>query len=88
MKNILPNELSSNSIGLRQRQALLNKFQVKLKNLVSFVKYSYLVLVMVLLLCAVVELKHIFHIDIFPGIDTPIDNAYFAGADQLGIHTL
>ncbi len=63
-------------------------FQKKIKGVVSFAKYSYLMLVLVLLLCAVVELKHIFNIDIFPGIDTPIDNAYYAGAEQLGIHTL
>jgi hypothetical protein len=39
---------------------------------------------MVLLLCAVIELKHIFQVDIFPGIDTPFDNAYYAGKEQMG----
>jgi hypothetical protein len=61
-------------------------FQLKKKALemLNFAKYSYLAMVMVLLLMAVVELKQIFNIDIFPGVDTPIDNAYFAGKDQLG----
>lgn len=49
------------------------------KQLVEFAKFSYLAIVLILLLCAVVELKHIYNVDIFPGIDTPFDNAYFAG---------
>ncbi|GAB1448986.1 MAG: hypothetical protein LCH37_00110 [Bacteroidetes bacterium] len=51
------------------------------KELISFAKYLYLVSVLVLLVCAVIELKHIFHVDLFPGVDTPIDNVYYAGKD-------
>lgn len=54
------------------------------KNLIDFARFSYLAIVMVLLLIAVVELKHMYQIDLFPGIDTPIDNAYFAGKNELG----
>lgn len=54
------------------------------KEIINFAKYLYLVSVMVLLLCAVIELKHIFQVDIFPGIDTPFDNAYYAGKEQMG----
>jgi|688.fasta_scaffold313111_2 hypothetical protein len=54
------------------------------KEIMNFAKYLYLVSVMVLLLCAVIELKHIFQVDIFPGIDTPFDNAYYAGKEQMG----
>jgi hypothetical protein len=54
------------------------------KEIMDFAKYLYLVSVMVLLLCAVIELKHIFQVDIFPGIDTPFDNAYYAGKEQIG----
>lgn len=54
------------------------------KEIMDFAKYLYLVSVMVLLLCAVIELKHIFQVDIFPGIDTPFDNAYYAGKEQMG----
>ena len=53
------------------------------KEIMDFAKYLYLVSVMVLLLCAVIELKHIFQVDIFPGIDTPFDNAYYAGKEQM-----
>lgn len=54
------------------------------KEIMDFAKYLYLVSVMVLLLGAVIELKHIFQVDIFPGIDTPFDNAYYAGKEQMG----
>ena len=54
------------------------------KEIMNFAKFLYLVSVMVLLLCAVIELKHIFQVDIFPGIDTPFDNAYYAGKEQMG----
>jgi hypothetical protein len=50
----------------------------------DFARFSYLAIVMVLLLIVVVEIKNIYQIDIFPGIDTPIDNAYFAGKNELG----
>jgi hypothetical protein len=53
------------------------------KNLLDFAKFSYLAIVLVLLLIAVVELKNMYQIDLFPGIDTPIDNAYFAGKNEL-----
>ena len=52
-------------------------------SVIAFAKYSYLALVMILVLFAIVELKNIFNIDILPGIDTPIDNAYVAGKDQV-----
>jgi hypothetical protein len=54
------------------------------KNLMDFARFSYLAIVMVLLLIVVVEIKNMYQIDIFPGIDTPIDNAYFAGKNELG----
>lgn len=54
-----------------------------LDSILDFAKYSYLAMVMILVLFAIVELKNIFNIDILPGIDTPIDNAYFAGKDQV-----
>lgn len=53
------------------------------KQIVAFAKYSYIMFVFILLLCAIVELKRMFHIDLFPGIDTPIDNAYFAGKEDI-----
>lgn len=51
------------------------------KELISFAKYLYLVSVLVLLVCAVIELKHMFQVDLFPGVDTPFDNVYYAGKD-------
>ncbi|OYU97722.1 MAG: hypothetical protein CFE21_05385 [Bacteroidetes bacterium B1(2017)] len=78
--------ISENPSSIKSR--ISHQIQLGSRNLIDFAKYSYLAVVMVLLLCAVVELKQIFHIDIFPGIDTPIDNAYFAGKDQLGGNTL
>lgn len=79
-------KITENPVSFKRR--LSYQIQIGSRNIIDFAKYSYLAVVMVLLLCAVVELKQIFHIDIFPGIDTPIDNAYFAGKDQIGGNTL
>jgi hypothetical protein len=74
--------LDNSTISLKTRI----EFQVSRggKELMDFAKYLYLVSVLVLLLGAVIELKHIFQVDIFPGIDTPFDNAYYAGKEQMG----
>lgn len=65
------------------REKLSYQILKSTRSILDFAKFSYIALVMVLLLCAVVELKQIFNVDIFPGIDTPIDNAYFAGKNQI-----
>lgn len=54
------------------------------KELVDFAKYLYVMAVLVLLVVAVLEIKRMYQIDLFPGIDTPFDNIYFAGKDQIG----
>jgi len=54
------------------------------KELVDFAKYLYVVTVLVLLVVAVLEIKRMYQIDLFPGIDTPFDNVYFAGKEQFG----
>ncbi len=52
-----------------------------LQNIISevlfFFKFTYLVSVLVLGIITIIELKNIYAIDIFPGIDTPFDNVYF-----------
>jgi hypothetical protein len=75
-------------LQLTFKKRVLYQLKNRSLELLNFAKYSYLAMVMILLLIAVVELKQIFHIDIFPGIDTPIDNAYFAGKDQFGSNIL
>lgn len=79
---------SKNLPGLQFRKITLQRklnYQIRksAKSLLDFARFSYLALVLVLLLIAVVELKHMYQIDLFPGIDTPIDNAYFAGKNEL-----
>jgi hypothetical protein len=74
------------TLSLGQRLKISIKFGIQ--SAIEFAKYSYLALVFILLLCALVEIKSIFKIDLFPGIDTPIDNAYFAGKDQLELNVL
>ncbi len=54
------------------------------KELVDFAKYLYVVAVLVLLVVAILEIKRMYQIDLFPGIDTPFDNVYFAGKEQFG----
>ncbi len=88
MKTVLHLQKSPSGIFHTQptfstKEKIAYQLQKSSKQVIDFAKFSYLAVVMVLLLCAVVELKHIYNIDIFPGIDTPIDNAYFAGKDQI-----
>jgi hypothetical protein len=52
------------------------------KECISFLKYTYLVSVLVLSVITIIEIKHIYAIDLFPGVDTPFDNIYFALKNQ------
>lgn len=54
-----------------------NSFSMLLSELIFFLKFAYLIAVLVLSIVAIIEIKNIFSIDIFPGLDTPFDNAYF-----------
>ena len=57
--------------------------QNKFNEVLSFLKYVYLIIVFTLTLYVVMELKHIYEIDIFPGIDTPFDNVYYKEINPL-----
>jgi hypothetical protein len=37
----------------------------------------YLILITLLTVIVIIELKHMYNIDIFPNLDTPFDNVYF-----------
>jgi hypothetical protein len=52
---------------------LKNKFN----ELLAFLKYLYVVFILTLTLFVVIEIKHIYSIDVFPFVDTPIDNIYY-----------
>jgi len=52
---------------------LKNKFN----ELLNFLKYLYVVFILTLTLFVVIEIKHIYSIDVFPFVDTPIDNIYY-----------
>ncbi|MFN4082819.1 MAG: hypothetical protein ACK4K9_04245 [Bacteroidia bacterium] len=71
-----------------QKSTVNRRFWVLLvqakKQIIDFVKFTYLVAVLVLLVVAVIEIKHIYNVDIFPGIDTPFDNLYYAEKERLG----
>jgi hypothetical protein len=51
-----------------------NNFFDALKNVVLLV---YLFLIVIMIGVIVIEVKHMYNIDIFPGIDTPFDNVYY-----------
>jgi len=53
---------------------LSNNFFDSLKNAILLV---YLFLITILIGIILIEIKHIYSIDIFPGIDTPFDNVYY-----------
>ncbi|MDZ4668986.1 MAG: hypothetical protein SGJ00_14055 [bacterium] len=74
-------QITFSDLGLRDKSEIL--FSKLISGLIDFAKYSYLALVLILILISIIELKHVFQIDLFPGIDTPIDNAYFEGKDQV-----
>lgn len=52
---------------------LKNKFN----ELLDFLKYLYVVSILTLTLFVIIEVKHIYSIDILPFVDTPIDNIYY-----------
>jgi hypothetical protein len=52
---------------------LKNKFN----ELISFLKYLYVVFILSLTLFAVIEVKTLYSIDVFRFIDIPIDNFYY-----------
>ena len=52
---------------------LKNKFN----ELLDFLKYLYVVSILTLTLFVIIEVKHIYSIDVFPFVDTPIDNIYY-----------
>ncbi|MCF8254629.1 MAG: hypothetical protein K9H61_00630 [Bacteroidia bacterium] len=68
---------------LKLGQRVTNSIKFGIQHVLDFAKFSYLALVPILLLFAVFEIKRIFTIDIFPGIDTPIDKAQYKGKYQL-----
>ena len=50
------------------------KFYDNLQNTVLFI---YGLILTILIGVILIEVKHIYNIDIFPGIDTPFDNVYY-----------
>lgn len=52
---------------------LKNKFN----ELLTFLKYLYVVFILTTTLFVIIEIKHIYSVDIFPFVDTPIDNIYY-----------
>jgi len=52
------------------------------REIISFLKYLYIVFIIVLVLIATIELKRLYQIDVFPGVDTPIDNMYYEVKDD------
>lgn len=75
MKTLILTNQNNFSKGIKNQQEFNKK---KLKQEAGFfLKYTYLCLVAVLLCVAVIEIKHIYQIDIFPSIDTPFDNLYY-----------
>jgi hypothetical protein len=52
-------------------------FKNKIDELLRFLKYLYVVLILLLCLYVVIEIKAYYQIDIIRGVDTPIDNVYF-----------
>jgi len=85
MKTLLLNngqQIQNQQITLKVR--IGREIEKAKKELVDFAKYLYVVTILVLLVVAVLEIKRMYQIDLFPGIDTPFDNVYFAGKEQFG----
>jgi hypothetical protein len=84
MKTITSNLSNKNTVS--RKQNLMNEINAMAQEAVKLLKYTYLVLVLVLVCITVIELKHTYQIDIFPGIDTPFDNVYYAQKDQMDLN--
>ena len=85
MKTLLLNngqQIQNQQITLKVR--IGREIEKAKKELVDFAKYLYVVTVLVLLVVAVLEIKRMYQIDLFPGIDTPFDTVYFAGKEHFG----
>jgi hypothetical protein len=52
-------------------------FQNNINEILSFLKYLYVVFILLLCLYVIIEVKAYYQIDIIKGVDTPIDNVYF-----------
>ena len=52
------------------------------QEIVNFLKYLYIVFILTLIVIVAIELKHIYQIDLFPLVDTPIDNIYYEIKDD------
>jgi hypothetical protein len=74
-------QITYSDLAIKQKFEIL--FSKIVGGLIDFAKYSYLALVLILVLISIIELKQIYQIDLFPGIDTPIDNVYFQGKDNV-----
>jgi hypothetical protein len=68
------------------KPSVLNKLSLMYQEAIRLIKYTYLVLVLVMICITIIELKHTYQIDIFPGIDTPFDNVYYAQKDQMNVN--
>jgi hypothetical protein len=51
--------------------------------LLRFLKYLYIVLILSLCLYVIIEVKAYYQIDIIKGVDTPIDNVYFGFKEDI-----
>lgn len=52
------------------------------QEIINFLKYLYIVFILTLIVIVAIELKHIYQIDLFPLVDTPIDNIYYEIKDD------
>jgi hypothetical protein len=52
------------------------------QEIINFLKYLYIVFILALIVIVAIELKHIYQIDLFPLVDTPIDNIYYEIKDD------
>lgn len=66
------------AIEIKRREAVHEFVNYKVKkatnNVLDFARYLYIVLVLVLFVAAILEIKTMYNIDIFQGVDTPFDN--------------
>jgi hypothetical protein len=52
------------------------------QEIINFLKYLYIVFILALIVIVAIELKHIYQIDLFPFVDTPVDNIYYEIKDD------
>ncbi len=53
------------------------------RNVVDFMKFLYFMIIVAMVIGVLFEIKCIYHIDVFPNLDTPLDTYFYAAKGSM-----